>query len=165
MWGSLHVEIHFAEPREPGGLAMTEKQLKLIYADACSAVGRVPDKAQSVAWLAVLGSFEEADVRAALVTWWGDTALVPSGSGFRTRGSVMPAASDLKAMVLDALRKDREARRFQPCSRRTTDDSGKEFTCDKGDLWTREPGSYWERAGKCLCHVKWEQTNGKVVAA
>ena len=140
---------------------MTREQLWKIYQDACAAIGRTAVSVQAEPWMAVLGTFEERDVRAALVTWWGDTELVPSGSGFRTRGSVMPAASDLKAMVLDALRKDREARRFQPCGRRTTDDSGKEFTCDKGDLWTRDPGSYWERAGKCPCRVKWEQTNGK----
>ncbi len=144
---------------------MTREQLWKIYQDACAATGRTAISAQAEPWMAVLGGFEERDVRAALVTWWGDAEPVQTGSGFRTRGSMMPAASDLKAVVLDALRKDREARRFQPCNRRTKEDSGKELACDKGDLWARDPGGYWERAGKCPCRVKWEQTNGKAVAA
>ncbi len=138
---------------------MTREQLWKIYQDASAAIGRSAIRAQAEPWMAVLGPFEERDVRAALVAWWGDTELVPSGSGFRTRGSMMPAASDLKAMVLDALRKAREARRFQPCHRRGTSASGREFVCDNGDLWTREPGGYWAKSRKCSCRVKWEKEN------
>lgn len=135
---------------------MTEKQLKLIYADARSAVGRVPDKAQSFAWLAVLGSFDEADVRAALVTWWGDTEPVSFGAGFRTKGSMMPAASDLKAMVVETLRKRREARRFKPCGRNG---------CYNGQKKVQVDGKEWADIVDCECKVAWERANGKAVAA
>jgi len=87
---------------------MTEKQLKLIYADACSAVSRTVDPAQFETWKPVLLRFEQPEVRAALEAWWNDTEPLQGNLLGKVRGSTMPGPADLKARVLAAHEKRRE---------------------------------------------------------
>lgn len=140
---------------------MRRAEIRKLYADACSAVGRIPEESQFESWAAVLGSFEEAAVRRALVSWWGDTTEVSYGSGTRLRGSIMPAPAELKRMVLEAHRAEHEARRFRSCGK-----------CSDGMVLVIRDGVRYATA--CRCLLSWRQSrvgdavarvDGKVAAA
>jgi hypothetical protein len=45
-------------------------ELKAVYKEACQAMRQEPEDAEFKMWWHVLGSYDERDVRGALMAWW-----------------------------------------------------------------------------------------------
>ena len=67
-----------------------------VYVDACMAYGKVPNQAGLDAWKGVLGEYQPQEVMRALRVWQGNDEIDDFTK--RTRGAVMPAPSELKAL-------------------------------------------------------------------
>ena len=63
---------------------MTTKQLEKIYQSACQAKGYEPNDGQFKIWKQVLGWFEEADLNAALASWFTDNVTFPMPAELKT---------------------------------------------------------------------------------
>ena len=84
-----------------------------LYVDACMAYGKVPNQAGLDAWKGVLGEYQPLEVMRALRVWQGNDEI--DAFTKRTRGAVMPAPSELKALVLRARREERRIKYCGEC--------------------------------------------------
>lgn len=116
-----------------------------VYVDACVAYGKVPSQAGLDAWDGVLGGYQAHEVKQALSAWQANDEVDDFTK--RTRGSVMPAPSELKAIVFRSRREERSRLRFKSCG-----------NCHEGQVVTMIPGldgRIVRAFGDCECLIAW----------
>jgi hypothetical protein len=134
---------------------MTDDQMESLYAQACLAVGYVPNTIQYESWEMVLLGFNYADLQRALQKWWSDTTPVEWHGTTRCKGSFMPAAADLKALIYDLKNAQSRAKKFVPCHRNGCQFDGKKRV-RVGD------GPFDFEIVPCECRLAWEAEHGKL---
>ena len=73
-----------------------------VYVDACEVYGRMPTDALMESWSSVLAGYSAQEVKRAFLAWQANDEInLFTG---RTYGSMMPAPSELKALVVRARR-------------------------------------------------------------
>ena len=86
-----------------------------VYVDACEVYGRMPTDALMESWSSVLAGYPAQEVKQAFLAWQANDEInLFTG---RTYGSMMPAPSELKALVVRARRESQAklTREFQYC--------------------------------------------------
>ena len=99
---------------------MKPTQMREIFGQLTSYYKREPDEAEYAVWENVLAFYEPREVKRQITIWMADDSKIQVGSGARTRGSFMPKASEIKAMLESVRREEKESQPIPDAARKYT---------------------------------------------
>jgi len=121
-----------------------------LYKQTCEYYQKKPDPSACEKWETALQGFGVSEIEAALRHHEADSRIDDFG---RTRGSYMPFASDLAALIHDNRRRSVLGNKFEPCGK-----------CVEGWIYTKKTNSVGVEGAAvipCQCRREWIEANRK----